>query len=80
MFGLGHVDIGPIVYGVFMFLGIWSMWVKLCKGQFFRLFIEIAVFVLVFKLHGGTLAGGFSAMICALLAGIFIRVPKRTVT
>lgn len=74
---LSHVDLGPLFYGIIMFFGIWSMWHKLCNFQLVRLSIEIGVFALVFVLHGGTMAGGFSAMVCALLAGMFIR-PRRT--
>lgn len=73
MFGLGHVDIGPSLYIGLMFLGIWSIWRKLLSRQLLRIVIEIAVFALVFKLHHGTLGGGFSAMACALLAGILVR-------
>lgn len=32
----------------------------------------MSVFTLVFMLHGGTMAGGFAAMICALLAGVIL--------
>ena len=67
---LTHVDLGPIVYGVIMFLGLWIMWWKLATGRFFSVFIDVAVFYLVFKLHGGTMAGGFSAMVAAMLAGL----------
>lgn len=72
MFGLGHLDVMPLFYGVIMFIGVWSMWRKLLTAQFVALGIEIGVFVLVFTLHGGTLAGGFAAMIAALLAGFFL--------
>ena len=64
MFGLGHIDMMPLVYGVIMFLGIWSMWHKWQTRKFFGLFIEASVFTLVFSLHGGTMSGGFAAMVC----------------
>jgi hypothetical protein len=68
----------PLFYGVIMFLGIWSMYHKLTSGQLLKFTIELSVFSLVFWLHGGTMAGGFSAMICALLAGTFLgRRAKR---
>ena len=73
---LGHMDFMPLVYGIIMFIGIWSMYSKLINGQWFRLFIELSVFTLVFVLHGGTMTGGFSAMIAALLAGIFLGREK----
>lgn len=72
MFGLGHIDLAPLFYGIVMFLGIWSMWHKLTKGRFFGFATEAGVFWLVFSLHGGTMAGGFAAMIAALIAGLVI--------
>ena len=66
---LGHIDMMPLLYGVIMFLGVWSMWAKLCSGQIFSFIIEAAVFFGLFSLHGGTMAGGFAAMVAALIAG-----------
>ncbi len=54
-----------------MFLGLLVMWWKLKNGRWLGLAIDVVVFSLVFKLHGGTMAGGFSAMVAALLAGLF---------
>ena len=70
--GLAHLDFGPLIYGLIMFLGIAVMWWKLTRGRWLSLIIDIVVFVLVFKLHGGTMAGGFAAMVAALLAGMFL--------
>jgi hypothetical protein len=67
---LSHVDFMPLIYGVIMYLGIYVMWYKLTHGKWISLLIDIIVFALVFKLHGGSMAGGFSAMIASLLAGI----------
>lgn len=67
---LSHIDWSPVLYGVIMFIGIWIMFWKLMHGKFLSFFIDIAVFTLVFTLHGGSMAGGFSAMIAALLAGL----------
>lgn len=67
---LGHIDWGPVMYGLLMFAGLLVMWAKLVNGKWLSLFIDISVFALVFKLHGGTMAGGFAAMICAMLAGM----------
>ena len=72
MFGLGHIDVGPLLYGIVIFLGLYSMWWKLIHGRLFSFLVEVTVFVLVFKLHGGTMAGGFAATVAALLAGIII--------
>lgn len=70
--GLAHLDFGPLIYGLIMFLGIAVMWWKLTHGRWLSLIIDIAVFAMVFKLHGGTMAGGFAAMVAALLAGMFL--------
>ena len=66
---LTHFDLGPLFYGVVMFLGIAIMWWKLSTGRWLGLVVDVCVFALVFKLHGGTMAGGFAAMVAALLAG-----------
>ena len=74
MFGLAHIDMTPLAYGVVMFLGIWSMWSKLIRFKIMALAIEVGIFTLVFSLHGGTMAGGFAAMTAALIAGFVL--PK----
>ncbi len=72
MFGLGHLDLGPLLYGLVIFIGLWSMWSKLSSGRIISFAAEVFVFALVFKLHGGTLAGGFAATIASLLTGVYI--------
>lgn len=72
MFGLGHIDLGPLLYGLVIFIGLWSMWRKLITGRLFGFVVEASVFWLVFSLHGGTMTGGFAATFAALLAGFFI--------
>ena len=74
---LGHFDFVPLIYGVLMFIGIAVMWSKLVSGHWLSLIIDIGVFALVFSLHGGTMAGGFAAMIAALLAGLFLPLMVR---
>jgi hypothetical protein len=74
---LGHLDFAPLLYGVIMFLGIAVMWWKLTSGRWLSLMIDVGVFTLVFKLHGGTMAGGFAATIAALLAGLFLPLMGR---
>ena len=76
MFGLGHIDMMPLFYGIVMFLGMWSMYHKLTHWNVFGFLLEAGTFFLVFTLHGGTMAGGFSAMICALLFGSFFGRKK----
>ena len=66
---LGHMDLMPLIYGFIMFLGIWSMYHKLTTFQLFGFMVEAGIFSLVFYLHGGTMNGGFAAMVAALIAG-----------
>ena len=69
MLTLLHGSLEPLVYGLIIFLGLYSMWYKFTHHKWLALVIEISVFVLVFKLHSGTMVGGFAATIAALLAG-----------
>lgn len=78
MLGIGHFDVGPLIYGVVIFFGLYSMWWKLTHGRFLGFLVEAFVFVLVFKLHGGTMAGGFAATVAALLAGMIIPFTLRS--
>jgi len=68
---LSHIDLMPLFYGVVMFLGIAYMYQKILNGQFISVGMDIFVFWLVFTLHGGSMAGGFSAMIASALASMF---------
>lgn len=70
--GLGHFDVGPIFYGVVIFIGLWSVFHKLVKLKLLAFTIEVTVWWIVFSLHGGTMAGGFAATIAALLAGLIL--------
>lgn len=72
MFGLGHFDLTPLLYGGVIFAGIYSMWWKLTHYRWLAFIFEVSVFVLVFRLHGGTMAGGFAATVAALLAGLIM--------
>ena len=72
MLTLFHGSFEPIIYGVVIFLGLYSMWYKISHGKVLAFAIEVSVFILVFKLHSGTMAGGFAATIAALLSGLII--------
>lgn len=75
---LQTINFTPLIYGLVMFIGLFVMYYKLIQFQLMSLAIDIIVFALVFKLHGGSMSGGFSAMIAALLAGlIFPRLIGR---
>lgn len=67
---LQHLNMDALFYGLVIFMGLFSMFIKFRRGMWLSLIIEVTVFVLVFKLHGGTMAGGFAATVAALLAGI----------
>jgi hypothetical protein len=70
MFGLVHADTSALFYGVVIFLGIFSLVIKIKQGWWLSFFAELFVFILVFKLHGGTMQGGFAATVAALIAGV----------
>ena len=69
---LAHIDIMPLIYGVVIFFGIYSMWSKVRSGRIFSFVIELGIFILVFRLHGGTMTGGFAATVAALLSGVIL--------
>ena len=71
---LGHLNFAPLLYGAVMFLGLLVMWWKFTHCHWLSLAIDIGVFALVFTLHGGTMAGGVSAMVAALLAGLIFPI------
>ncbi|WP_018609518.1 hypothetical protein [Uliginosibacterium gangwonense] len=75
---LSHLDLMPLLYGIIIFLGLWSMWHKLRTLRLVSFCVEAGVFWLVFSLHGGTMAGGFAATVAALLAGRIFR-PRKNV-
>ena len=77
MFGLGHVDLMPLFAGLVYALGIFSVWRKFKTHRYFGAVAELSIFVLLMKLHGGTLAGGVGATIAALIVGTFISPTKR---
>ena len=76
---VSHLNTEPLVYGAVIFLGLLSMWWKITHGKVLSFTIELVVFILVFKLHGGTMSGGFAATIAALFAGIVFPclLPRR---
>jgi heme/copper-type cytochrome/quinol oxidase subunit 3 len=61
----------PIVYGIIMFIGLAYTWHKLLHGKIVSVGIDMAVFWLVFSLHGHSMTGGFAAMIAAAMSSLF---------
>ena len=74
--GIGHIDMLPFVCGLVYFVGIWSIWAKFKRGQFMTGLFELAVFVLLFKMHGGSVAGGTGATVASILVGVFLSPSK----
>lgn len=74
---LRHLDLGPLLYGLIMFVGLLVVWWKITRSMWLSVAVDIAVFIVVFKLHGGTMQGGFAAMIAALLAGLVFPMMLR---
>ena len=79
MLTLFHGSFEPIIYGIIIFLGLYSMWWKFTRGKILAGLVEVFVFWLVFKLHGGSVTGGFAATVASLLAGLIIPItlPRR---
>lgn len=66
------LDSGPLIYGVVVICGIATLWWKLITGRIASFLLEAGIFWLVFSLHGGTMTGGMSAAIAALIGGFLI--------
>lgn len=73
----GHIDAAPLFYGVLLAVGIFSMLRKLLKFDLVALAVEVFVFYVVFSMHKGTLTGGMSAAICALIVGLAFKLVVR---
>lgn len=69
---LGHMDWGPIIYGIALFLSVMSMAWKVKRGHYVGFFAEVGVVALILLIHGGSVTGGFAATIAGLLSGWFI--------
>jgi hypothetical protein len=76
MMGIGHIDMLPFLCGLVYFVGIWSIWAKFKRGMFGTALLELAVFVLLFKMHGGSVAGGTGATVASIMVGIFLSPSK----
>lgn len=69
----GHVDAAPLFYGLLLAIGVLSMLNKLLSFDWLTLAIELITFYVVFSMHKGTLTGGMSAAICALIVGLVFK-------
>ncbi len=77
MFGLGHIDMMPLIAGCIYALGMWSVWHKWLNGRYLGAIVELAVFFVLFKMHGSTLTGGTGATIAALIVGSLFPTKRR---
>lgn len=69
---LSHVNLEPLFYGVIVAIGLMVVAYHLFSGRFGAVIVDLAVFILVFWMHGGTLTGGMAAAVAALVCGLFI--------
>ncbi len=46
---------------------------KLMRFELLTFTVEVAVFYIVFSMHKGTLTGGMSAAVCALIVGLLFK-------
>jgi len=69
---LGHMDWGPIIYGLALFLSVMSMAWKLKHKHYIGFTAEVSVVALILIIHGGSVTGGFAATIAGLLSGWFM--------
>lgn len=73
MFSIIHASAEPIIYSFVITYGLCSMAKKIQQKRFFAFLIEVAVFALIFFLHGGhSVTGGFAATIASVIAGNLI--------
>ena len=68
--GQDHLGDDPMVIGR-QFVDAANVFARHDQQVHRRVGMDIFVFWLVFSLHGGTMAGGFSAMIAAALSSMF---------
>lgn len=70
---LSHIDMAPVFYGVILAVGVFSMLNKLLRFDVLGFAVEAGTFFVVFSMHKGTLTGGMSAAICALIVGVLYK-------
>ena len=69
MYSIIHASMEPLIYSIVISYGLVSMGKKLKAGKVMQLAIEIAIFALIFALHGGSVTGGFASTIASVVAG-----------
>lgn len=76
--GIAHLDVLPLIAGVLYALGLYSVWHKWLNGRYIGAIVEIAIFALFMKMHGGTLTGGMGATIAALIVGSLFPTRRKS--
>lgn len=71
---LSHINLEPILYGLLIIGGLATIWYKIVRGHVGNALVEITIFIIVFKLHGGTLSGGMAATVAALVGGFLFPI------
>lgn len=71
---IGHAGLEPLIYGIIIAFGVLIVIAKLRWGMYFGAVVDVAVFVLVFSMHGGTLKGGMGAAVAALICGFVVPI------
>jgi len=76
--GLGHIDILLILYPLFLAWGLLSLISKLKRRKWMGFIVEAGTFTFLFSLHGGSVHGGFAAVVAALIVGaLFEPITRR---
>ncbi len=73
MFGIGHLDLMPFIYAIFLVWGAISVWRKLTAGLIWIAIAELGFFALTFKMHGGTIPGSLASVIAAIAIGAYLK-------
>lgn len=69
---LGHIGLEPLVWGVIIIGGILILMIKVAMNAWSAVFWDVAIFVAVFFMHGGTMKGSMAAAVAALIGGLVI--------
>jgi len=69
---LSHLDLQPLFYGIVIILGIAVVILDIVRGKLLAATLGVGIFTLVFWMHGGTLTGGMSAAVAALIGSMFL--------
>jgi len=64
------MNMEPVVYGGLMFIALMVLLLKAWLEHYVAIAADVAVFVVMFLIHGGTLTGGLSAAVTAMLFSI----------